>query len=104
MSERTLRTALIKLASEHPEFRKDLLPLIKSAAASNGGFDPAEISKTQPGGSAEGAKDLMPRSPGSRGSSPSRSSRSFPRSKRVVSSVTGSPTTDLRRSPRSRPW
>lgn len=32
MSESTLRTALIKLAATHPEFRKDLLPLLKTAA------------------------------------------------------------------------
>lgn len=31
MSDRHLRSSLIRLASEHPEFRKDLLPLIKSA-------------------------------------------------------------------------
>ena len=31
MSDTLLRTRLIRLASEHPEFRKDLLPLIKSA-------------------------------------------------------------------------
>lgn len=31
MSDAILRTRLIRLASEHPEFRKDLLPLIKSA-------------------------------------------------------------------------
>ena len=31
MNDAILRTRLIRLASEHPEFRKDLLPLIKSA-------------------------------------------------------------------------
>lgn len=31
MNDAVLRTRLIRLASEHPEFRKDLLPLIKSA-------------------------------------------------------------------------
>jgi hypothetical protein len=56
MSDRALRTALIKLASEHPEFRKDLLPIIKSAAASNGGYDEMNVGKVKPGGSAEGTK------------------------------------------------
>lgn len=56
MSDRALRTALIKLASAHPEFRKDLLPIIKSAAASNGGYDEMNVGKVKPGGSAEGDK------------------------------------------------
>lgn len=54
MSDTLLRNRLIRLASEHPEFRKDLLPLI--ASASNGGFDPEEIGENKPGGSAEGDK------------------------------------------------
>ena len=33
MNDAILRTRLIRLASEHPEFRKDLLPLIKSAGS-----------------------------------------------------------------------
>lgn len=31
MSDRNLRSSLIRLASEHPEFRGDLLPLLKEA-------------------------------------------------------------------------
>jgi hypothetical protein len=33
MSDTDLRTRLIRLAHTHPEFRKDLLPLLKSAGA-----------------------------------------------------------------------
>ena len=67
MSERTLRTALIRLASEHPEFRKDLLPILKGAAASNGGFDPAEIGEVKPGGSADGGKGSDAEKPWAKG-------------------------------------
>lgn len=111
MSDRALRTALIKLASAHPEFRKEILPLLKgaakdvpdqhqlkilkdtvtnplkgkflggptaeeaekilkekfdftdkqiaklkSAAASNGGYDEMNVGKVKPGGSAKGDK------------------------------------------------
>lgn len=33
VDERTLRTRLIRLAHEHPEFRQDLLPLLRKEAA-----------------------------------------------------------------------
>ncbi len=33
MSDTNLRAQLIRLAHEHPEFRKDILPLVKEAAA-----------------------------------------------------------------------
>jgi len=57
MSDAVLRKALIRLAHEHPEFRADILPLVKTAApASNGGFPPDTIGETKPGGSAEGVK------------------------------------------------
>lgn len=47
MSDSLLRTRIIRLAHEHPEFRKDLLPLIKNAeAASNGGFPPDTIGES----------------------------------------------------------
>jgi len=55
MSDAVLRTRIIRLAHDHPEFRKDLIPLLKKAeAASNGGFPPSEIGAEKPGGSAEG--------------------------------------------------
>lgn len=47
MSDSLLRARVIRLAHEHPEFRKDLLPLIKQAeAASNGGFPPDTIGES----------------------------------------------------------
>lgn len=52
MSDAILRKNLIRLAHEHPEFRADLLPLLKEA----GDFPPASIGKKMPGGSAEGVK------------------------------------------------
>jgi hypothetical protein len=43
-TDKDLRSRLIRLAHAHPEFRGDLLSLIKSAdAASNGGFPPDSI-------------------------------------------------------------
>jgi len=50
MSDKLLRAGLIRLAHAHPEFRKDLLPLIKSAAD----FPADSIGEVKPGGSAEG--------------------------------------------------
>lgn len=44
VTDRILRTRLIRLAHAHPEFRSDLLSLLKNAdAASNGGFPPDTI-------------------------------------------------------------
>ena len=48
----TLRHNLIRLASEHPEFRKDLLPLLREAASS-----PKVISEAA--GAAEAYIDLV---------------------------------------------
>ena len=58
MSDKALRASLIRLAHSHPEFRKDLLPILASEktaeAASNGGFPPDTIGEAKPGGSADG--------------------------------------------------
>jgi len=57
MSDKQLRAGLIRLAHQHPEFRNDILPLLKNAeAASNGGFPADTIGEVKPGGSAEGVK------------------------------------------------
>lgn len=45
MSDKALRSNLIKLAAEHPEFRKDLRPLLKGAAH----FPPESIGEEKPG-------------------------------------------------------
>jgi hypothetical protein len=52
MSDKQLRAGLIRLAHQHPEFRKDLLPLLRQAAD----FPPDTIGEVKPGGSAEGVK------------------------------------------------
>lgn len=52
MSDKQLRAGLIRLAHQHPEFRKDLLPLLKQAAD----FPADSIGEVKPGGSAEGVK------------------------------------------------
>lgn len=60
MSDALLRARLIRLASEHPEFRKDLLPLIKSAGCEKlpeGGMrDNCEKKKEEGAKSDEGEK------------------------------------------------
>lgn len=53
MSESAIRAGLIRLAHAHPEFRKDLLPLIQRQAAD---FPADSIGDVHPGGSAEGVK------------------------------------------------
>ena len=51
MSDQVLLSKLIRLAHSHPEFKADLLPLIKSAQ-----FPADSIGEVSPGGSAEGVK------------------------------------------------
>lgn len=44
-----LRAKLVRLAHQHPEFRDDLLPLVKDAGYGRGGNDPRWLAAKRPG-------------------------------------------------------